>query len=530
MSQKLQKIKELNQKAWDLCKKDGPQALELALKVQTMLAKCAEAGAVDKFECLRTQTYCLDMLSKPAEALPIGLDANTLAEQIGDKSMIGSIQGILGRIYWHIDDFPTAMSYYLNGLNLVQTESHPDLEISLMNGLGMVQYGLENYPGSLKSFKACLELAEKNDIIGIADANNNIAYVLHILGLDPEALQYGLAALALFNQIGTYVGKLHTLHTLGAIYISLGNNKQAMKFLEEGLELSRQNNSQLLELSYIIEISRIHQIQGQRDIAENEIVKALATAKAINSLTNISLTHERLVEIYKEKRDYETALEHLEAYLETYKKIFNDKSDQRLKNLEILHKVELTRKQTELYRELAGTDSLTGLCNRRHFYELAENALLQAIVDKEHLMIIMLDIDHFKIVNDTYGHKVGDEVLAEVAARIKKSLRQGDIAGRYGGEEFVILVTNALEGNCFNIAERIRQTISQQQIVRVGQTNIGVTVSLGLVCFDPEKSCSLEDLINCADHAMYLAKNQGRNRVVIWIEDQPILNVEPAQL
>ncbi|MGA7193714.1 MAG: hypothetical protein WBW94_08795, partial [Anaerolineales bacterium] len=119
MSSKLEKIRKLNQQAWDLCKKDGPQAFLLAQKAQALLSTCAEAQPIDEFECLKTQTYCLDMLSKPEDALPIGLRANQLAEQIGDKYRIGLIQSLLGRIYWHIDDYPTAMDYYLNALKLV---------------------------------------------------------------------------------------------------------------------------------------------------------------------------------------------------------------------------------------------------------------------------------------------------------------------------------------------------------------------------------------------------------------------------
>ncbi len=198
MSRKLEKIRELNQQAWDLCKKDGPEAFRLAQKAQALLLKCVEAQPTDEFECLKTQTYCLDMLSKPEEALPIGLRANQLAEQIGDKYRIGVIQSLLGRIYWHIDDYPAAMDYYLNALKLVQAEHHPDLEISLINGLGLVQYGLENYTGSLGYFKTCLEKASEDDLTGRADANNNIAYVLHMLGHDQEALEYAEAALGLF--------------------------------------------------------------------------------------------------------------------------------------------------------------------------------------------------------------------------------------------------------------------------------------------------------------------------------------------
>jgi diguanylate cyclase (GGDEF)-like protein len=517
MSRDLARIRKLNRQAWDLCKKDGPRALQLARQSQNLLTNCAEAQPADEFDCLKTQTYCLDMLSRPEEALPIGLKANQLAEQIGDKYLIGSIQSLLGRIYWHIDDFPTSMDYYLNALKLVQTENHPDLEISLTNGLGLVQYGLENYTESLGYFKICLEKASEDDLTGRADANNNIGYILHLLGRDQEALEYGMAGLALFNQLGTTVGKMETLHSLGAIHFALGNYTQAMVFLEEGIQLSRQNNSQILELSYILEISRIHQVRGELDQAANELLQALQTAEKINSLTNISHIHEHLVEIYKQKLDYQSALEHFEAFHTTFKKIFNDKSDRRIKNLEILHQVEITRKQADLYRELAGTDFLTSLVNRRRFLEIAEMALQQAKTNRSRLAMIMLDIDHFKNINDLYGHQTGDEVLSAVAARIKKSLRQGDVAGRYGGEEFIVLVQGTSPEICARIAERIRQAVAQLAI-QIDQAVVNVTISLGLACLDPDRALALDDLINCADQAMYLAKQQGRNCVVAWKE------------
>jgi diguanylate cyclase (GGDEF)-like protein len=528
MSSKLEKIRKLNRQAWSLCKKDSVRAFELASQAYSLLPSCPQAEPVDEYESLKTQTYCLDMQSKPGEALPIGLKANHLAEQIGDKYRIGLIQSILGRIYWHIDDFPTSMDYYLNARKLVQTENHPDLEISLINGLGLVQYGLENYGGALEYFKTCLEKASGDDFTGRADASNNIAYVLHLLGRDREALEYGMQALSLFNQLGTSGGKMETLHSLGAIHFSFGDYDQAMAFLQEGIDITRQNNSQLLEIHYILEIARIHQARGEIDMAEEEILQALQTAEKINSLTNISLLHERLVEIYKEKKDYQSALNHFEAFYATYKKVFNEKSDRRIKNLEILHQVEITRKQADLYRELAGTDFLTSLINRRRFLEIAETAYQRAKVDKTQVAVILLDIDHFKNVNDQYGHKAGDEVLSTLASRIKKSLRQGDIAGRYGGEEFIILVQDTPPDQCFSIAERLRQAIARQTI-EVEQKVIRVTISLGLACMNPELPLPIEDLINAADQAMYLAKQQGRNRVVAWIQNDQAADVETVE-
>jgi diguanylate cyclase (GGDEF)-like protein len=521
-SKALEKIRKLNQQAWELCRKDAPGALRLARQIQALLIDCPQSLPEDEFQCLKTQTYCLDMLSRPEEAILVGMNANQLAERIGDKFLIGSIQSILGRIYWHVDDLPTSMDYYLNALKLVQNENHPGLEISLINGLGLVEYGLENYPASLDYFKTCLEKASEDDLTGRADANNNIAYVLHMLGRDQEALQYDMAALSLFEKLGTTVGKMETLHSLGAIHFALGNYDWAMAFLQDGIQLARQNGSQLLELSYIIEISRVHQARCALDQAEQEVLLALQIAEKINSLTNISLIHERLIEIYKEKQDYRSALEHFEAYHATYKKIFNDRSDRRVKNLEILHQVETTRKQADLYRELAGTDFLTSLVNRRRFLEIAEIASQRVKTTNGQLAILMMDIDHFKKINDRFGHKTGDEALSAIASRIKKSLRQGDIAGRYGGEEFIVLLTDTPFDQCSNIAERLRQAVAQEPF-QIGSTTISVTISLGLACLPPDHCPSIDGLIDCADQAMYLAKQQGRNRVVAWSQNEGIL-------
>jgi diguanylate cyclase (GGDEF)-like protein len=529
MVSKLERIRKLNKQAWALCKKDSTKAVELARQVQGLLPNCAEAQPTDEFECLKTLTYCLDVLSKQEEALPLGLKANQLAEQIGDKYLIGSIQSLIGKIYYHIDDFPTSMDYYIKALRLVQSENHPELEISLINGLGMVQYGLENYNEALGYFKTCLEKAGEDDLTGRADASNNIAYILHMLGKDQEAVEYGIAGLSLFNELGTSIGKMETLHSLGAIHFALGNYDLAMGFLQEGIELSRANNNQLFEISYMLEISRIHFVQGRIDKAKKELLAALLIAEKIQSVTNISVAHERLAEIYKEKQDYKSALEHFEAFHTTNRKIFNEKSDKRIKNLEIFHQVEVTRKQADLYRELAGTDFLTGLANRRSFLEIAESAFQQVKIKKTPLAMIMLDIDHFKPVNDQYGHKAGDVVLSAVAASIKKSLRGADVAGRYGGEEFVVLLVDAPEEQCLNIAERIRQAVARMDI-QIEQTVVKVTISLGVACLHPDKLVPVDTLINCADQAMYLAKNQGRNRSVVWSAGIKSTGSKPQQV
>jgi len=126
---------------------------------------------------------------------------------------------------------------------------------------------------------------------------------------------------------------------------------------------------------------------------------------------------------------------------------------------------------------------------------------------------MMLDLDHFKQVNDTYGHPVGDQVLQEFAARCKRSVREVDLVGRYGGEELIILLPETDRPTSLQVAERLRASIAATPI-KAGDKEIALTVSIGVATKD-ENTQQLETVIARADQAMYIAKHRGRNCVAI---------------
>ena len=157
----------------------------------------------------------------------------------------------------------------------------------------------------------------------------------------------------------------------------------------------------------------------------------------------------------------------------------------------------------------ASTDGLTGLPNKRAVTDTLKRMFAQAAAERSPLALLMLDLDHFKQVNDQRGHAVGDQVLANVGAVMRGSMRSRDFAGRNGGEEFAILLPDTEIGSALSIAERVRAAIAEMS---VPGTDAAVTVSIGVAGY-PEHASTPDRLARLADAALYLAKRQGRNRV-----------------
>ncbi len=168
-----------------------------------------------------------------------------------------------------------------------------------------------------------------------------------------------------------------------------------------------------------------------------------------------------------------------------------------------------------LYRQVEESaihDGLTALLVRRYLLERLQEEVSRASRRGGHLVFLMIDLDSFKQINDTYGHLVGDVILREVAALIRRSVREMDLVGRYGGEEFAVVLPEADRGLGIQIADRIRQTIGSTSISAYDE-KIHVTVSIGVAHY-PEDAVASEQLIEQADRAMYEAKRMGRNRTV----------------
>ncbi len=165
-------------------------------------------------------------------------------------------------------------------------------------------------------------------------------------------------------------------------------------------------------------------------------------------------------------------------------------------------------------RDLASTDALTRLLNRYHFFDRAEQLIVAAASDRLPISALMLDIDNFKQINDTYGHIVGDMALRAVGQRVRETLSDGAIACRYGGEEIVALLPGADEEAAAVVAERVRAALALP--IDGAPQGCSITGSIGVACAADARATTIDALIDCADRAQYRAKRAGKNRVMRW--------------
>jgi diguanylate cyclase (GGDEF)-like protein len=193
-----------------------------------------------------------------------------------------------------------------------------------------------------------------------------------------------------------------------------------------------------------------------------------------------------------------------------------------VKPLEMRARLQTGRRILELQEQLlaaqhelrikATRDFLTGLWNRQAIVDLLERELTHAVRDGASVAVILGDLDHFKRINDTFGHLAGDAVLCETASRLRGALRQCDWVGRYGGEEFLVVLPGCNYPEGLHTAERIREAMAETPFALTGRT-VPVTISLGLTTTNAAAGVSPHHLLDCADQALYDAKNRGRNRV-----------------
>jgi diguanylate cyclase (GGDEF)-like protein/PAS domain S-box-containing protein len=279
---------------------------------------------------------------------------------------------------------------------------------------------------------------------------------------------------------------------------------------------------------------------GKRIIDYNKAAEKFFEAINI-SLNNSPIEHildrePKLLEIFESEssRDFSLVVDGEKRFFEIDVMPLGDPQDGNTKMLKSIRDVTEERKIQEKLKFLATTDSLSGLYNRSEFMNLTKRKFAWAKRNNKELSLLIMDVDNFKIINDTFGHAAGDEIIREMGNIIMTSFRKTDIAGRIGGEEFAVVLKNASLEEAKKVAEKFRETVARRKVI-YGKREISFTVSIGVAVIrgNINDINDIEDTLKMADDALYKAKAKGRNCVVTLesgMEDVTPLEAKIANL
>lgn len=358
---------------------------------------------------------------------------------------------------------------------------------------------------------------------GIAYAADNIARALIHLGRVEEALDYHEQALELRREVGDTTGVVNSLQTGADAYLALGREDEALALLAEAEALVPGENRVLLQQILRRQVSAL-ETRGDYQSAFRRLERLMSLNDA-QATEDLAARVEQLQQTFRaDQLERELALERARSEV----------SEQRLRRQRLIiagsivtvvlllvvmallySRLRLGRRVSHTLDRAARTDPLTGLSNRRDMSERIDRALLRRNEDNEPSSLIMADIDSFKRINDTLGHQVGDDVLVHVANLIRNQVRGMDVAARWGGEEFLILLPGTRESGARSVSENLRRAIEESP-PRVSGRPLSLTMTFGLTEIEP--GAGFNDLVKRVDDAMYAGKARGKNRVVSTAE------------
>lgn len=291
------------------------------------------------------------------------------------------------------------------------------------------------------------------------------------------------------------------------------NFQQLLEYINEIFWVKDIGNSDMLYISNAYE-----HIFGMKWDCENGIEDFYATVHP-NDLSKVKSSFEKLVDIGNNSKLEFRIIKPDSSIRWIYSRAFpvKDTENKIIRIIGVAEDITERKKLQDSLYKMATTDYLTGSYNRQHFIKTAEGFISYAKSNNNPVSFLMLDIDYFKQVNDTYGHSIGDEVLKRLVESCIEVLGQKDIFGRIGGEEFAIILTGYTKENAYKIAEKIRKNIEDMNLEIQGHI-INTTISIGMSMLSEiqcESDC-IRSLLNTADKALYKAKNTGRNKTIIY--------------
>jgi len=530
------KIDKLNRSAWESIQEEElDQAQPILEQVNTLLSSVSDHG----FAFLRCKVdYLVNMgdyeqylSSKSMQYL---LEAQSILENITYPQ--GLLDVLIGMSwgYFFMGDYVKAKSCVEKALQLAESMEDPRRLWRARNAAGAILSETDEQDraqGYLRANIKNLSVVRENQDGCIA--YNNLAMVLLNSEKYKEAEDAALQSLELCVKKQLPITTVCVLDTLGLVYKGKKEFDHSILYFREAVNIQTPDRYKNVNFEPYLHLGEVLLLTGDLEEAESTLNMALQLALEMQGSRLEYACYERLASIYEKKGDYVKALTYYRQFHQEKERIFNQQKIQQIANLISAHQVETTlkdarilelknaslRKEIESQKRrheelehLATTDPLTGLLNRRHLNTLGQFEFENARLHRAPLSVAMIDIDHFKAVNDQFGHLIGDQALMRAAATINAATRNEDLICRYGGEEFLLVIPGQSLQNAQLIVERVRKSI-EAQAFSVDDEVFGISISAGITSLR-DTDATLEELIARADQALLKAKLAGRNTVL----------------
>ncbi|HZT43065.1 MAG TPA: diguanylate cyclase [Chthonomonadaceae bacterium] len=469
-----------------------------------------------------------------------------IRRQTGDRRGEASALNNIGLVCFDMARYLEAHDYHLQSQQLHEEAGNPTGAARAINNLGLVYEKLGDMTSALDCHLRSLAIKESlGNLSGVCASLNNLGDLYCRMGDYERALDYNRQGLEMARRTNHRYHEAMAWINMGGSHQALGDLEQAMTCYNQGLAVLEGAGDGFSRAETLLNIADNYTQRDLHDQALDYLQQALALGEALNSQELISRAHQALAALYEARHDSLSALEHYKAYHQASAALFAEEQDHRRQVLEIKAEIDRVRRESEIrrlknvelaqaYRDLEQAnvqksemltilqqqaqelerltqeDALTGMSNRRHLDQRIAQEYERAQRFDHDLTLALVDIDNFKKINDAHSHLVGDEVLRTVARLLKKGCRSVDVVGRYGGEEFLLLLVETAPPDCHAMCERLRASIEGYEWAQI-LPGLVVTISIGMAT--SREAALLEKIIALADERLYKAKREGKNQV-----------------
>ncbi|MEP7135422.1 MAG: diguanylate cyclase [Chloroflexota bacterium] len=446
----------------------------------------------------------------------------------------------LGWTNYYLSNYPAALEFGIKSMNLARELEQQEKEAW---ALDLVASSYKDPTQAFQMYEQAMHIFEKLHIIeGQSRILNNWACIFLEEGDYTSALDTSKRSLQLVKRGPLKREQINIHGTMGEIYLAMGNHTQAKKKLLEGLELVNKHGPDIGYMYILVDLGEVYLAQNDLERAERQLLEAVTISTKMETRHEQSRCHQLLSELYERQGKFKKALSHYKVSQNLKDSVVGENAAKQIVALKISHQIENSQRDAEIQRlqnaklqqeidehkrthaileNLATRDPLTNLFNRRHFLTLAEQEWKRATRYNHPISVLMMDVDHFKQINDQFGHAAGDQALITVANLLQAVLRTTEIAGRYGGDEFAVVLPETNGAKALIVGKRIHEKFLKHTVHAETGMGFKMELSIGVADFPNENGrpvSSLNELLNQADQALYVAKRSNNNRTHLYSE------------